>query len=155
VTNALPGRAIARQAAFVTNNGDVVDLDGLPLLEFDAAVFNNLYVNIWQRNHLGVISANPLVNVAGTYSYNFFSSSGQAYGGTSAQVQLYPGIWGILSGDANGNGNISLPDKTSWMNDAGISGYLPGDFNLDGQVNNPDKNDLWWPNNGSGSYIPE
>jgi hypothetical protein len=154
VTNALPGRAIARQAAFVTNNGDVVDLDGLPLLEFDEAVFNDLYVNIWHRNHLGVISANPLVNVAGTYSYNFFSGSGQAYGGTSAQVQLYPGIWGIMAGDASGDGVIG-DDQTLWLLDAGLQGYLKGDLNLDSQVDNMDKNDFLIPNIGSGSFIPE
>ena len=156
VAGALPGRVIARQAGFILNNGEVVGLDGLNPLDFDAAVYDNLYVNIWHRNHLGVISANPLVNVGGTYSYNFFSGSGQAYGGTAAQKQLSPGMWGILSGDGNGNGLIGQPDKVNiWNIQTGESGYKAGDFNLDGQINNQDKNDQWIPNFGAGSFIPE
>ena len=53
-------------------------------------------------------------------------------------------------------GVIGQPDKLNvWGIQAGETGYKAGDFNLDSQVNNPDKNDIWWPNFGSNSFIPE
>ncbi|MCD4731087.1 MAG: hypothetical protein K8R74_10825 [Bacteroidales bacterium] len=156
VASALPGRVIARQAGFVLNNGEVVGLDGLNALDFEEAVFNNLYVNIWHRNHLGVISANPLIDVGGTYSYNFFSGSGQAYGGAAAQKNLGgSGVWGMFSGDASGGGVINTWDLDGfWSIDVGNQGYLEGDHNLNSQADNVDKNDYWFWNLGNESQIP-
>jgi len=154
---ALPGTMIAQQAAFVLNTGEVVDLDGLNMLNFTATINDGLYVVIWQRNHLGVISANALVESGAVYTYNFSSGSGQAYGGASAQKNLGgSGIWGMMSGDGDGSGVVQLVDKTNvWEIQAGTTGYLEGDFNMNVQVNNQDKNDYWLPNMGSGSFIPE
>ena len=45
--------------------------------------------------------------------------------------------------------------KTVWENQAGEEGYKSGDFDMDGQVNNPDKNEMWVPNEGEGSKVPE
>ena len=138
------------------NTGEIVDLDGFSPLTFLGTPVNDLYVAIWHRNHLGVLSASALVDAGGVYTYDFSSGSGQAYGGTSAQVELYPGIWGIISGDGNGNGFIGQPDILNvWNTQAAEFGYKAGDFNLDGQVNNMDKNDYFVPNFSSGSFIPE
>ena len=154
---ALPGTMIAQQAAFLLNNGEVVDLDGLNMLNFTATVNDGLFVVIWQRNHLGVISANALVESGGVYTYDFSSGSGQAYGGASAQKNLGgSGIWGMMSGDGNGSGQVLTADKNApWAIQAGTAGYLEGDYNMNVQVNNPDKNDYWLPNLGSSSFIPE
>ena len=158
VTGALPGTSIAKQAAFVLSTGEVVDLDGSNMLSFTVTVTNDLYVAIWHRNHLGVISANPLVETGGIYSYDFSSGSGQAYGGSSAHVQLssLPVIWGMMAGDADGSGDVAIPDKNNvWNIQAGTKGYLESDFNLNINVNNQDKNEHWVPNLGSSSFIPE
>jgi len=39
-------------------------------------------------------------------------------------------------------------------NRSGSAGYMNGDFNCDGQVNNSDKNDIWAPNGGLGTQVP-
>ena len=160
VASALPATSIAQQAAFVTTDGKVVDLDAVSNLTFTASVANGLFIVVWQRNHIGVISAAPLPipGPGDLVIYNFSSASGQAYGGTSAHKQLSstPQIWGMFSGDGDGDGETQLSDEVNvWKIQAGEAGYKEGDFNINGQVNNQDKNDFWLPNLGSSSYIPE
>ncbi len=75
----------------------------------------------------------------------------QAYGGSSAQNEITTGIWGLISGDNNGNGTIDNNDKTTdWDLNVGTSGLQSADLNLDGQVDNRDKDDKWLPNIGKG-----
>lgn len=157
VATALPGTAISTQAAFLTSTGKIVGLDGVSFPTFTGSVINNLYAVVWTRNHLGVISANPLIDVGG-YTYNFSTGSGQAQGGVDAQklIDSSPVIWGMRSGDANGTGVVAIGDKTNvWSLQAGESGYLESDYNYNGQVENVDKDDYWLPNLGKGSFIPE
>jgi len=158
VAAALPGTEIFTQAAFLTNTGNIVDLDGLNPLTFSGTITNNLYAVVWTRNHLGIISANPLVDVGGLYTYDFSASSGQAFGGTNSQNLLSssPVIWGVIPGDANGTGLVALGDKTNvWSQQVGEKGYLESDYNFDGEADNVDKNDYWLPNMGSGTFVPE
>jgi len=149
-------KRIAQQAAFLLNNGSVVGLDGSSLLQFNLDISDNLFIILWHRNHLGIMSANPLIESEGVYSYDFTTASSQTYGGINAVKELVPGIWGMISADGNADGIVNLLDKNNvWEPQAGQSGYKSGDFNLDGQVNNPDKNDYWVPNEGSGCQVPE
>jgi len=158
VTSATPETAIFTQAAFITNTGQIVGLDGSSPLTFSGTNTNNLYAVVWTRNHLGLISANALVDVGGTFTYDFSSAAGQALGGTAAQHQLStsPVIWGAIPGDSNASGLVAIGDKTNvWWLLVGDFGYLESDFNFDGQTDNVDKNDFWFPNMGSSSFIPE
>jgi hypothetical protein len=92
----------------------------------------------------------------GIYSYDFTNAEAKAYGGASGHKVIDNGIWGLFSGDADGNGDISILDKTSrWNTEAGLKGYLSSDINLNNDVTNQDKNDYWQPNVGSGSAVPE
>ena len=100
----------------------------------------------------------PIPGPGDLVTYDFSSAAGQAYGNTAAHKQLSstPQIWGMFSGDGNGNGEIQLSDKVNvWELQAGKAGYLEGDYILNGEVSNQDKDDYWLPNLGSGSYIPE
>ncbi|MCF8367854.1 MAG: glycoside hydrolase [Bacteroidales bacterium] len=155
--NAVPATSVAIVPAFLLNNGDVVALDGSGPLTLSAGFTNDIYVVIWNRNHLGVISANPVVEIGGVFPYDFTTASSQAWGGTSAQKDLGGGTWGMISGDGNGDGTINIPDEISvWTSWAGLMyGYSPADYNYDMQINNKDKNDKWQPNIGAGSFIPE
>jgi len=154
-TSATPGTMIAKQAAFLLNDGTIIGVDGTSTPQFHNSIIQQLFVVIWHRNHLGIMSANALTETGGVYTYDFTTGAGQAYG-TNAQKDLGSGIFGMISGDGNSDGQITTDDKTgTWETQAGKSEYLNGDFNLDGQANNPDKDDYWLPNLGSGSYIPE
>jgi agmatine/peptidylarginine deiminase len=153
--SAIGATSIGRQAAFLLKDGSVVDLDGTSILQFNKSVIHQLFTVVWHRNHLGVISANALVESGGVYNYDFTTGSEQAYGSFS-QKEIVSGIWGLYSGDGNGDGYINDPDKSNiWESQAGAAGYFTGDFNMDCNVDNIDKNDIWRPNEGMGSQVPD
>lgn len=146
---------IGMQAGFLLNDGSIVSIDGITLPLFnDLTIQQSLFVVIWHRNHLPILSANPLIKTGNIYSCDFTTMAGQAYG-IDAQKFLADGIYGLFGGDANADGIIDDADKDiSWQDEAGQSGYLPSDLNLDGQSGNQDKNGIWLPNTGKGSQIP-
>jgi hypothetical protein len=146
---------IARQAAFLLNDGSIVDTAGRDVRPcVFTAVNNNLFVVIYHRNHLGIMSANPLIESGGVYTYDFTTGNNQAYG-SNAQKDLNGGVYGMFSADANADGTINSSDKTVWEGESGTNSYRSGDFNLDGQVENKDKNNLWLENKDIGSQVPE
>jgi hypothetical protein len=145
------------QVAFLLKNGKIVGLDGESLISFSEPIVNDLYLVIFHRNHLGIMSSSPIdQSDDSTYSYNFTNRPSRVYGGASAQKEITNGIWGMLGGDANGNGNINISDKTGvWSSQTGEHGYFSGDFNLDTEVTNKDKNDIIIPNNNLQSQVPD
>lgn len=155
VSSALAGTAIATRAAFLLYDGSVVDTDGSSLLHFTETVASQLYVVVYHRNHIPVISANALVKSGGVYAYNFTTAVGQAYGGAAGHKELSTGKWGMFAGDADASGLIDLPDKILWETGAAeMPAYYSGDMNLDTEVNNIDKDDIWVPNRGKGTQVP-
>ena len=153
-TSATAGAISSRYAAFVLNDGTIVDLDGSTSnLKFNTRSDTNNYVVIYHRNHLGILSANELNKSAGKYSYDFTTSASQAY--NSGQKNLGGGAYGMTAGNANGDGAIDDADKTVWQGQAGTAGYRSADLNMNGQVTNQDKNELYIQNEGVSSQIPE
>jgi hypothetical protein len=114
--SALPGTAVEQQAAFVLKNGTIVGMDGVsPIACTTTGFTNDLFVVIYHRNHLAVMSANPLTQTAGVYTYNFTTGANQAYeNGAEGQKEIATGIWGMFGGDANADGNIETADKVIW-----------------------------------------
>ena len=152
--SATVGTRIARQAAFILNDGSIVGMDGFSDLIITATITNNLFAIVWHKNHLGEMSALPLTLVGGIYSYDFTTGAGQAYG-VNGHKQLAVGKWGMFSGDGDANNTVNNTDKTAvWTPNVGKKGYLNADFNRNGQVNNPDKNNFWLPNVGKSCQVP-
>ncbi|MCD4696198.1 MAG: hypothetical protein K8S16_08135 [Bacteroidales bacterium] len=152
--SALSGTMIAQQPAFLLNDGSCVDLNGSSILSFYHSIIQSLFVVVWHRNHLGIMSATPLTETEGIYNYDFTTSAGQAY--NSGQKEIVTGVWGMIAGDADGTSQVNEMDITGkWSADAGKCGYFSGDMNLDSQLNNQDKNDVWLPNNGQGNQVPD
>ena len=150
------GSVIDRMAAFLLNNGSVVDLDGIGSLEFHQQLVQNMYVVLRHRNHLDIISSISPSETGGIYSYDFSLNASQAYGGSSAQKDLGSGVYGLLGGDGNADNVIDNADKTSiWQLISGKKGYDASDYNMDGQINNQDKNDVWFLNPGAECQLPE
>jgi subtilisin family serine protease/PKD repeat protein len=148
--------SLARQAAFILKDGTIVGLDGLSNLTFPVSISQDLYVVVWQRNHLGIMSNNALTPAGGIYTYNFTSGMNQVYGGINGHKELAAGVWGMFSGDGDGDGIIGSGDKSpGWKSQAGTSGYIMSDYNLDTESNNIDKAEYWMPNIGKGSQVPD
>ncbi len=147
--------SVAKQAAFILNDGSIVGLDGISNLIFDVSINQNLFAVVWHRNHLGIMSNDPLVETGGIYTYDYTSGINQVFGGIDGHKQISIGIWGMIGGDANHDGFVNVNDKSPvWENEAGEQGYIHGDYNLDGETNNQDKDDIWVPNEGKSSKVP-
>ncbi len=152
--SATPATTFAQQAAFVLEDGTIVALDGtIPI--FTGTVTNDLFVVVYHRNHIPIMSANPVTQAGGIYTYDFTTSVAQVYGGSNGHKQIAGGVWGMFSGNADGDNFIDLFDRDNeWALQSGSYGYLGGDMNMDGQVDNADKNDYWYDNNGEVSQVP-
>jgi uncharacterized protein (TIGR02145 family) len=146
-------KQIQRQAAFLHSNGSIVGLDGSSLITYTGTITNNLFVIIWHRNHLAVMSSGALLEAGGEYAWDFTTQLSNAY--LNGQKQLVTGIYGMIGGDSDASGIVlGLDLNPGWSVFAGETGYLSGDLNLDGQASNPDKNDIWYFNNGLAAKLP-
>jgi hypothetical protein len=147
---------VGQKAVFLRSDGSIVDLDGESLPEFELFPDQDLYVVLWHRNHLGVMSAIPLERTEGVFAYDFSTGEGQAHGSADGHKDLGDGVWGLIAADANADGLVDDLDRSgSWMVQAGLAGYRSGDVNMDSQVNNPDKNSLIIENTGYSCQVPE
>lgn len=149
------GTAVGSQAALLLDDGSIVDVDGNPLV-MKEAYNDGLYVVIYHRNHLGVISNFGVgINGTGTYEYDFSSGVDQAFGGVNGHKDLGSGVYGLVAADGNANGLIQSTDETgAWVNDLGSSGYLGGDFDMNGLGQSTDETGYWAPNLGGGGQVP-
>ncbi len=145
---------VSQRAAFVLKDGSVVDTDGISPVHFSNATTGSYYIVVDHRNHLSVMSASTVSLAAfGSATYNFSTSLSQFYG-SDAQL-LETGVYGMYTGDANGNNQVQTDDKNDiWKVEVGTSGYQKSDFNLNGQVQTDDKNDFWKSNVGRGTQVP-
>ena len=147
---------LTRKAGLLMSDGAIISAEEFSAIEFNEKVQYNLYAVIWHRNHLGILSAEPLSYSKGSYSYDFTAGPTRVYGGALGYSELLAGIWGMASGDGLADGQVNNQDKNDvWAVQSGLSGYLPGDFNMDSEVNNQDKVDQWLPNSGKGSQVVE
>ncbi len=153
--SATPATSIDTKACLLMRDGSIESpYSGLSLY-LNSAVNNNLFVVLYHRNHLGIMSAVPLTESGGVYSYDFSTGAAQAYG-TNSQKDLGGGIYGMYAGDFNADGTVNADDKTNnWSNSAGAQGYLQTDGNLDGQSDNLDKHDWWLNNTGRSTQVPQ
>ncbi|MCD4694633.1 MAG: CotH kinase family protein [Bacteroidales bacterium] len=153
--SATPGSVIARQAAFVLKDGTVVDLNGDSMLKFYEPIKHSLFVVIYHRNHLALMSSQSLIETDGIYSYNFTSGETNAYGGASGHTEIAGGIWGMTGGDSNADGIVNSEDKLLWQSESATRGYKACDLNLNTEINNTDKNDIWHDNQDATSQVPQ
>ena len=152
--SATSATTIVRRAAFLMSDGTIRGLDGINDEQFsDLTIQHELFIVVYHRNHLEIMSAVPLPENGSVYSFDFTTGSNQAYG-AGAQKEIEPNVWGMIAGDANGDGQINSTDKTIWSTKAGSGGYLNTDYNLNGNTDNTDKNDYLLPNTGTSSPVP-
>ena len=152
--SATPATVFARKAAFVLEDGTIVDLDGSSIPTFSGTLTNNLFVVVYHRIHLPIMSANAVTQIGGIYTYDFSSGVGQVYGGAAGHKPLSVSTWGMFGGNSNGDHTVDAVDYALWRESVGIPGYKAGNFDMDSQTNNQDKNDVMVDNFGEMSQVP-
>lgn len=155
-STATEDKLLDHQAAIVLADGTIATPDGNPNIYFNGNIVDNLYIVIYSRNHLSVMSSIPLVEIFSAYSYDFTSDLTKAYSSDADGHKLLGGgIYGMFGGDSDGYGTVDIDDKDlNWTTDAGIGGYYNSDLNFDGQVDNTDKNTIWEPNLEISTQVP-
>ncbi len=146
------GTVVAEQAAFLLNDGSIVDLDGSSNLYFPGISYSSgLFPVVWHRNHLGVISADRMTRSGGVYTYDFTTNINKAY--QSGQKSIN-GKAALFGGDIDANGTVNNTDKIIWSGVAGTKGYQPSDTDMNGEVDNKDKDDVWSGNLNEQTKVP-
>lgn len=155
---------ITSVSALLLADGSIVSSDGttLPLLK-DASA--NSHLSITHRNHLGVMSANPIADFSTTIpDVDFGSGATSAYTVGPAGIKtMADGNFALFGGDGNNNGDVSATDLVNFwipfngltINASNYSTAGAGDFNLNGDVSATDFVNAWIPNNSTISQIPQ
>lgn len=145
-----PEIILSTRSALLQRDGDIVDLDGVSPVQFAQMISGDYYVSICHRNHLGVMTAEP-VNINANTSLIDFTSTQTATWGTHAQVELVQGAMALWAGDTNkdrqivyqGNNNdlntcffevLFDPGNTLTATNYVSNGYQIGDINMDNRT---------------------
>jgi hypothetical protein len=146
------GAAVASMSAFLRNDGLVVADDGTTEQITLLISPGNYYIVINHRNHLAVMSANPVPLSGGSSTlYDFSTGTSQYYGSDAKELET--GVYGIYKGDANGNAFVNSADYLKVKGEIGSNGYLDGDCNLNTVINSADYLNVK-PNIGKTSNVP-
>lgn len=126
---------VARKAAFLRNNGQIVDIDGttegvnLPDLEENAAYI----FTVRPRSHMAVMTRVALTMPSVNW-YNFSESEFNAMG-TNQQKAMPDGVFALYAGDFDHNGVINYADANQYISEVNQTGqYLNADANKDGRT---------------------
>ena len=161
------GSAICRKAALLHNDGIVEFKDG-GFACCELSHDSSYYVVIEHRNHLCVMSPEPLPVIDGILTCDFryaqsYIDNDFGYGGVG-QTEVLPGIYAMFAGNGdqvklvsdsgNDRNDINYNDRTYWGSQNGTVGrYRNGDFNMNGDSNYNDRI-TWEFNNGKFTSVP-
>ncbi len=150
--DAIQSSIVGSKACFLLNNGNIVDIDGSTISNFDISKQGAGFVVVRHRNHLAVMSNSLPSDAIGTFSNNF-SAIANVYTKPSPlslpATTMFPSLpgsalYGMWGGDVNKDKSVTTVDLTP-INIA-IAGaaigntnvYNPRDINLDKNVTTAD-----------------
>ena len=143
-TNSAP---FVSQSVFLSEEGTLLSDNGATNLLLEAST-GTYYAVVKHRNHVAAMSAEPVAFTNQRVSYDFTTNAAQFYGGTNGAVRLESNAWGMIAGDADGDGEILGVDAFLYDTQTNSMGYKRADFNLDGVVSNEDREVFWNRNQG-------
>ncbi len=149
-----PTIVIAGKSGILQRDGDIVatDDDRITPLTFDVPA-NDYYIVISHRNHLAIQSANIIALSQISATIDLSNDSTSVLGGTNALINMGNGIFAMVAGDYDNNGQIQNSDINEVIKELGNSGYSNADMDMNGQIQNTDINNLMNPNAGKGQQF--
>ena len=137
----------ATSYALVATTVATVHTDGTATCTFATAPSGSFYIAVLGSNFIQTWSANPVTVGGSPLSYDFTTSSLQAYGNNMVEVES--GVFAFYSGDINQDLNVDASDYSLWESDANDFAYgvYPTDLNGDGNVDASDYS--IWENNAN------
>jgi hypothetical protein len=149
------GAPLCTKAALLHQDGTVEFVDDdqnscLCSLDLTASY----YILIEHRNHLVVMSPEPVAFVNGVISFDFRASDSYnelPFLPFVGQKEILPGVWAMFGSNGSQIGDdvdITGSDRAYWQGENNTIGlYRTGDYNLNGDVNYNDRK-VWEFNNG-------
>lgn len=149
------GSPVASQAAFLHEDGSITSVEK-PFILFMNTAPGPYHVVIRHRNHLAIMSANPVtVKASGLPEMVDMSDVGNIYDRAGIVEYDDGNLCAMLAGDADMDGGVFPSDRNNqWRPQNGQSGYRNADFNLNGIVSNSDLMLYWRVNAGASSIVP-
>ncbi len=151
---------ISRQSALLQRDGDVLGADGTPLI-FRNIVPDDYFIFIRHRNHLSMLSANPVSLSRNLTEYElWYADEYEELPPGIKELGFNSGLYGLKTGNVrdhilDANEDVNANDKIEWSGSNGLfKVYAPSDFNMDGDVNGYDKS-MWKKNNGTFNQMPD
>ena len=146
-----PATLIKTRAALLLRNGAVKDVDGTSDLSFTSLTQGNYFVALRHRNHLGVMTASPIVLTANTPIQDFTTMPAAQVNGSNAR-RVIGSVFALWSGNANGDAKIQAAGASNDLSaivslilnpnygnnnlvrNWKVSGYYTTDVNMDGDT---------------------
>jgi len=155
LTDVARDRKVGQTAALLMEDGSLYFPSGsVPIV----GRADSLYVGIEHRNHIAVLSPQPVKITNDQLSFDFRMNDSYRTSTSFGQKQLSDGTWCMFAGDCykdEDGYDINGLDKAIWSSNNGVfRKYISSDFNLDGDISGPDKA-IWFKNNGINSVVPK
>ncbi|GBD07552.1 hypothetical protein HRbin21_01382 [bacterium HR21] len=136
------------RTAFIRRDGRIVDLDGKSPITLPGLEQGAYYVAVHHRNHLAIITAEPVEIVPETQSQllALTSDPSRILGGAGALRALRSNgqtVWAMIGGDVNGDGRVDAEDLRLLQLWQHVEGYTNADADLSGIVTTRDFNVSW------------
>ncbi len=156
---ALNSTKVGSAAGFLMKDGTIKATDGTSNLTISLSgnTGSDFFVVIYHRNHLPIMSASAISESSSVYTIDFTGASENTHQGMAGLASLSGSKFGMLAGDADGDGDVDATDLTTWRDQNGDPfsyNSTNGDFNLDGEINAVDRNDFQQKNNSKTSQVP-
>jgi hypothetical protein len=151
------------RTAFLLRDGRIVDLDGKTPLMLPGVQSGSYYVAIHHRNHLAIITAEPVWISPETQQQILAMTQdpSRILGGAGALRALRRNgrngngggtVWAMIGGDVNGDGQVDEADLELLRRWQQLEGYDNADVDLSGIVTTRDFN-VTWNNRGKRSVV--
>jgi hypothetical protein len=147
------GSILSRRAAFVREDGNIVDLDGISPVTLQGLASGNYYLTVRHRSHLAISTQNLLffsakalgVASASPSNFDFTTAADATIFGDASAFKTINGTNVMICGNVNGNNNVRYTglnnDAASILavlggNQAAVlnSVYNVADINMDGTL---------------------
>ncbi|TXB61323.1 hypothetical protein [Phaeodactylibacter luteus] len=151
---------VETRAVLLQRDGDLVDpTDGVSPVSIAGVVGQSYYIAVKHRNHLGVMTAAPVllsdtanvVDFTTAPNSSLYSRPGGGVNYQGAAMVIMGGVKALWAGDANGDGKIKYQgafsdnnllqgvilhgnNPSGFYNFSDAFGYFSGDLNMDGVV---------------------
>jgi hypothetical protein len=147
------GATVAEMSCFLQNDGAVIQADGQTNLTFWNVEEASYYVVLAHRNHLSVMTADPVALSGTAAEFDFSASPSELYGGQAKLLYSAPPVYGLFAGDGEKSGQINQTDVDGVLQHRDLVDYSNFDFNLSGIVTISDV-DKANGNDGTSTNVP-